>query len=143
MLLLQPMEAKLQQVLKKQGYSLTAPRISVFASLAGKESPITMSELISSLSDVVDRATIYRTIDVFEKTGVVSRLQIGWKYKLELSDIFLHHHHHITCIECGNTQSFHETEQLIQELQSIGNNKGFVIKTHTLELSGLCSDCHK
>jgi len=27
--------------------------------------------------------------------------QIGWKYKLELSNAFQHHHHHLTCLQCG------------------------------------------
>jgi Fur family transcriptional regulator, ferric uptake regulator len=137
------MNPKLQQILKKNGYSLTTPRTAVFRSLASKVLPISMSELINDLSSTVNRATIYRTIEIFEKTGVVSRIQMGWKYKLELSDIFLHHHHHLTCSKCGATESFHETRKLVEELNKIGSIKGFLVKSHTLELSGVCSNCQK
>jgi Fur family transcriptional regulator, ferric uptake regulator len=137
------MNNKLSLLLKKHGYSSTSARVTVFESLATREYPITMNELIKSVSSVVDRATVYRTIDIFEKTGVVSRIQIGWKYKLELSDMFLSHHHHITCSQCGQTESFHETELLLSELQSIATKKKYVLKTHMLELTGVCSNCDK
>jgi Fur family transcriptional regulator, ferric uptake regulator len=104
---------------------------------------MTMNELIESVSDSVDRATVYRTVDIFEKTGVVSRIQTGWKYKLELSDTFLGHHHHLTCSVCSKIESFHETETLISELQNIAFNKNYSLQTHTLELNGICVRCQK
>lgn len=137
------MDSKLSSLLRQFGYSATITRTAIFESLATKESPLTMAELVKSVSTTVDRATVYRTIDIFEKAGIVNRIQIGWKYKLELSDIFQQHHHHIRCSDCGKIETFHETEQLLSELDSIAKAKLFKLKSHTLELSGLCSECSK
>ena len=90
----------LRETLKSNGSSLTAPREAVFLTLLDQE-PQTLSDIAKRLTGKVDRASVYRTIDLFEKLGIITRLQLGWKYKLELSDHFAAHHHHMTCTNCG------------------------------------------
>ncbi len=89
----------------------------------------------------IDRASVYRTISLFEKLGVVHRIQIGWKYKIELSDDFHHHHHHLTCLKCGRVIPFEEDDELLQSLNSVANSHNFSIETHQLEVQGLCDEC--
>src|SRR5580692_9907794 len=88
------------QTLQQAGYSNTRSRRVVFEALQGQE-PLSMHELVMACTKQVDRASIYRTIALFEKLGIVQRLQIGWKYKLELSNNFNFHHHHLTCSKCN------------------------------------------
>jgi Fur family transcriptional regulator, ferric uptake regulator len=130
---------ELQQHLKEHGYSLTKPRLRVFQALQGSE-PQTMHELVVAC-DGADRASVYRTVTLFEQIGVIQRLQIGWKYKLELSDAFSHHHHHVTCLKCGRIVSFDESAELQRELAQIAANAGFAIKSHQIEIQGLCPAC--
>jgi Fur family ferric uptake transcriptional regulator len=130
---------QLRQLLRDRGQSLTAPRLTVFTALRGRE-PQTMHQLVEACGGV-DRASVYRTIALLEQLGIVQRLQIGWKYKLELTDAFSHHHHHLTCLKCGRVISFDETEALAQELRAIGQVEDFTIQTHQLELQGLCEAC--
>ena len=133
--------SELRQLLRQQGQSLTKPRLSVFNALRGHE-PQTMHELVEACPEI-DRASVYRTVAMFEQFGIVQRLQIGWKYKLELTDAFSHHHHHLTCLKCGRVVSFDETHQLAAELDKIGQSHNFLIQAHQLELQGLCSACQK
>jgi Fur family ferric uptake transcriptional regulator len=91
----------------------------------------------------VDRASVYRTIALFERIGIVQRLQTGWKYRLELSDSFHEHHHHATCIECGCTISLHEDAKLEQFLAELAQKYHFKLSAHQLELQGLCQNCQK
>lgn len=134
------MEENLAKTLKKAGYSLTRPRLAVFTALrAGK--PRSMHELTLDLSSVIDRASIYRTVDLFEKLGVVVRVQSGWKYKVELSDNFLPHHHHLTCLKCGRVVSFDEPDDLDKLISEVASSNGFIPKEHSLEISGLCPKC--
>ena len=134
------MNEQLASTLKQAGYSVTKPRQAVFSALqSGK--PRGMRELTLDLSSVIDRASIYRTVELFEKLGVVVRVQSGWKYKIELSDAFLPHHHHLTCTGCGKIISFDEPNGLEDVLQTIALEHGFAAKDHSLEISGLCSDC--
>lgn len=134
------MEETLARTLKTAGYSVTKPREIVFSALrAGK--PRSMRELTMDLSSVIDRASIYRTVELFEKLGVVVRVQTGWKYKIELSDAFLPHHHHITCLNCGKIVSFDEPDHLDELLGRIAAKHDFTHETHSLEISGYCADC--
>lgn len=128
--------------LKTGKQSLTKSRLAVFKALQDKE-PQTMREVVEACKGQVDRASVYRTIALFEKLGVVQRLQIGWKYKLELSDAFHHHHHHLTCSKCGRTIPLPEDRQLEARLHTLSRTQNFIMKGHQLEIQGLCADCTK
>ncbi|HVX48175.1 MAG TPA: Fur family transcriptional regulator [Candidatus Saccharimonadales bacterium] len=129
----------LREYLRNHGQSLTRPRAAVFAALQGRE-PQTMKQLIAACPGM-DRASVYRTVALFEKLSIVQRLQIGWKYKLELSDAFSRHHHHMTCLNCSRVISFDESPELEQQLRWLAADKRFKIRSHQLEIQGLCSRC--
>lgn len=102
-----------------------------------------MNEVIASCHGQVDRASVYRTVAVFEQLGIIQRLQIGWKYKLELSDTFQHHHHHLTCRRCGVSIALEEDSHLEAMLQDAAARHGFLMEEHQLEIQGLCANCKK
>lgn len=134
------LQDKLTQTLKSHGYSLTKPRLALFSALqSGK--PRSMRELTLDLASVMDRASIYRTVALFEKLGIVVRVQQGWKYKIELSDLFSPHHHHITCLKCGRITSFDEPAGLDEMLTNVALQHGYTNTGHTLEITGLCAQC--
>lgn len=99
-----------------------------------------MHELVAHCPDV-DRATLYRNIELFEELGIVRRLQIGWKYRLELADSFVHHHHHMTCSACGVVIALAEDSELERRLLSLADGFGFTAQDHQLEIRGLCQAC--
>lgn len=130
----------LTETLKNNGYSLTQPRKALFSALQSG-TPRTMRELTLDLASVMDRASIYRTVELFEGLGIVTRVQTGWKYKIELSDLFSPHHHHITCTKCGKIVSFDEPQGFDELLHKIALRHGFSAEAHSLEISGTCSRC--
>jgi len=134
-----PLE-QLRTTLKKHRQSLTGARLAVFKALENKE-PQTMREIVAACAGKADRASVYRTVALFERLGIAQRLQIGWKYKLELSDAFHRHHHHLTCLSCGRTFPLPEDRQLEAGLHSLSRAQGFLMKDHQLEIQGLCKDC--
>lgn len=127
-------------ILKQRGHSVTKARQHVFTALTDS-GPITMAQLVNKVHSRVDRASVYRAVELFEKLGIVNRLQIGWKYKLELSDLFTEHHHHATCMQCGSVISLEEDPQLEQGIRRLAQAAGFASKSHTLEIKGLCATC--
>jgi Fur family ferric uptake transcriptional regulator len=131
---------QLRARLQSSKQSITKPREIVFAVLMNNE-PLAMQELVSACHDQIDRASVYRTIALFEWLGIVQRLQIGWKYKLELTDTFIHHHHHLTCTVCGRTIPLPEDSQLEQLLQTLATSQGFESQDHQLEIRGVCDSC--
>lgn len=128
--------------LQSHGYKKTKAREVVFLALANEE-PMPMNTLVNKVLPAVDRASVYRTVKIFESLGIVQKLYIGWKYKIELSGKFSHHHHHITCIRCGRIVAFHESKQLDTTLNLIASKAGFRPVGHQIELTGICKQCHK
>lgn len=126
--------------LKKNKYSLTQARTLVFEALQDEE-PLSMAELLAKLDGMIDRASLYRTISLFERLGIVQRLQIGWKYKVELADDFNFHHHHITCKNCGLTLPVREDLTLEASIRTLAMEYGFTEVNHQLEIHGLCPRC--
>ena len=128
-------------ILKANGYSVTKARQLVFELLQDSE-PKSMHELYAQANGELDRASLYRIIDLFESLGVVSRVNIGWKYKIELSDKFAEHHHHLTCLNCHKIIPIneHELEAFISNLAS---EQGFKPVEHQVEIQGFCRDCQR
>src|SRR5690349_2357098 len=109
-------------ILKASGQSVTKSRVAIFEALLGQE-PMDMHNLVGKVSSV-DRASVYRSVELFERLGIVQRLHTGWKYKLELSDKFNDHHHHLTCTQCGRTTAMNEGE-LEMIIRKIAAHHGF------------------
>jgi Fe2+ or Zn2+ uptake regulation protein len=132
-------DAQLRNTLKQHGQNITTARSSVFLALKNEE-PLTMGSLIERCEEI-DRASVYRTVALFEKLGIVQRLQTGWKYRLELTDAFHEHHHHATCLVCGTVQVAPEDSIIEQHLKRLAGTLGFQLERHQLELQGYCSAC--
>lgn len=100
-----------------------------------------MRQLVARVRGV-DRSSVYRTVGLFERLGVVQRLNSGWKYKLELSDKFTAHHHHLTCTNCGRTVPLSEQE-LERFIELLAHSHGFRATAHQIEIQGLCQVCQQ
>ncbi|HUB93161.1 MAG TPA: Fur family transcriptional regulator [Verrucomicrobiae bacterium] len=132
---------ELKAILHEHGYSVTEQRVLVFNLLVGQE-PMTMYELYDRAKNKLDRASTYRIIDLFEKLGIAQRVNIGWKYKIELSDKFAEHHHHLTCVSChtvipitgGEMEAF---------IRSLAKKHTFQTTGHQVEVQGYCARCIK
>lgn len=130
----------LKAILKKNSYSLTRPRKLVFDLLAGQE-PQSMQVLGRRAAGRADRSTVYRTVDLYEQLGIVHRLNVGWKYKIELSDAFSEHHHHMHCTNCGATLPLTANNMLETMINTVAVKEGFSPRSHQLEIYGTCPNC--
>lgn len=131
----------LKKLLKTNGYFLTTPRLRLFA-LLQKHDTLTIPELIKYLSQQ-DQATIYRTIKLYETLGIINRLRFGPSSKIELSDIFEHHHHHFSCTKCGVVIVLPEVRIIEETITKLGQKQNFYPTDHQLEIRGLCYTCNK
>lgn len=130
-----------RKTLRENGYSNTKTRYRMFLALQENDSP-TVKELVGLLKGQ-DRATVYRNIIVFEKLGIISKLWLGWETKVELGDMFRHHHHHFSCINCGRVTALEEDDLIESHIATLGKRKGFKAMDHQLEIRGLCKSCQK
>lgn len=130
----------LTKKLKDKGFSVTKPRLVTFEVLSSAKQPLTMQELIRRTNKEIDRASVYRTIDIFEESGITQRIYSGWKYRLELSDNFQEHHHHFTCTNCGLVIPIHD-KNLETVIDDLSIKQKFQTTSHQLEIQGLCEKC--
>lgn len=131
-----------KQTLQDRRCSYTTTRQLVFETLL-QQGPLSMAELVSACAGKADRASIYRTAILFETLGVTQRLQTGWKYRIELSDRFQPHHHHMYCLGCSSTIELPEDASLEAQLKRLADAQGFRPLDHQIEIRGLCQVCRE
>lgn len=129
-----------EKILRNNSLHVTHARGVVFAALWGEE-PQSMHELESAVGGMIDRTSIYRSVELFNRLGIVRKIQIGWKYKIELSDIFTAHHHHISCLGCGKVIAIHEDRRIEDLISRLATAHQFTRPVHQLEIQGYCPAC--
>lgn len=88
--------------LHEKGLKVTPQRIAIYSYLCStKEHPSaeTIFKLLEPTNPTMSLATVYKTLDAFEKVGLVSELNVGEgrsRYDATVED-----HPHLVCKECG------------------------------------------
>lgn len=135
------MNQEFEEILKQAGQSVTKPRRAVFETLSRADEPLKNGD-IARRTSAVDRASVYRTLELFTKLGVTTTTIRGWTPFTELAEPFKPHHHHMICEVCGHAEEI-ASDTLEDVLTLIANRHTFTLKNHTVELSGVCGKCHK
>jgi Fur family ferric uptake transcriptional regulator len=92
--------------------------------------------------------TVYRTLDLLERTGVVHRIALAdgqARYELR-STAKRDHHHHLICTVCGRIVDYsdfvsEELDLVRKTEESLARKHGFRILDHNIEFLGLCAKC--
>ena len=128
----------LMAVLEDQGYRSTAPRRAIIGVLERKQSGFTAEEINAELPSV-GRATVYRTIKMLLKAGVICKLALmdgAPMYSLSRVE----HHHHTVCIGCGTVDEFRATT-VERMLRAVGDDIPGEIVGHRMEFYVTCNSC--
>jgi Fe2+ or Zn2+ uptake regulation protein len=136
------LQEKLEQTLHSYNLRLTRPRRIVMEFFSIAQEPIQLPQIIKALDQLIDRASIYRTINLFLKIGLIKEVHRPGKQWLELGERFSPHHHHVTCSRCGYTLAIHSIA-LEKTLTLQAKHVGFQALGHHLEITGLCRSCLK
>lgn len=126
-------------ILKSSGVSVTTARRAIFQTLLDTDEPLKNGE-IARRTPSVDRASVYRTLELFAKLSITETIIRGWTPFTELAEPFKAHHHHISCEQCGKIVEI-ENNTLEDVLGLIAGRHHFTLSKHTVELTGTCSDC--
>lgn len=84
-------------------------------------------------------STVYRIAQHLQQTGQLT--QVDWRERgsfFEWAD--REHHHHVVCESCGQVTDL-DDHTLGVELTQITKKTGYLIKNHSIELTGVCSPC--
>ena len=88
-------------------------------------------------------ATVYRTMELFEKIGLVSKLSMeNSPARYELINQENLRHHHLICLKCGRVQEIDDTFADSLKMQALAV-KNFQITDKPMKIYGYCNICRK
>jgi Fur family transcriptional regulator, ferric uptake regulator len=104
--------------------------------------PLNAEAISQKLNKEMDRVTVYRTLTLFVQAGLLN--QVDLRKDSVYYELTSHHHHHIICTDCGVVEGFESCKaEDISEHALKSSHKFKIIRSHSLELFGLCNTCAK
>jgi Fur family transcriptional regulator, ferric uptake regulator len=133
--------------LAERGIRMTAPRRAILSVIETANKHLDASQILRkarTMDASVDRSTVYRTLDLLKRQGLVDELDLmhlkgeGHYYERKLG----RDHIHMTCLRCGKI-----TEFVSKTFESLKNQLErechFYILVARLEIGGYCSACRR
>lgn len=129
-------------ILQENNYRITNPMRIIVDILAKSDHLLNPTEIYlqaKNKNPKVGLVTVYRTMEKMEQVGLIERVHMpdGCQSFFQSSQ---GHQHLMICKNCGKAHYF-EGENLNQFFQKIGNQFGYTIEDHWLQLFGLCDNC--
>lgn len=130
--------------LRADARKVTGPRQAILGAMRSHPHPMTIKEIQAEMAGQCDPATIYRSMHLLVKMGLVQRFDFGdGSARFELMDESRDaHHHHLVCVDCSKIEEIHEC--LVQEFENaIAASLRYQDVTHKLEFFGVCPSCQE
>ena len=97
---------------------------------------------IKSSNPSIGHATVYRTLKLFTEAGLAREILLHDGQTRYEHAVAGEHHDHLVCTSCNSIIEFED--ETIEKLQNdIALRHGFLIRSHKLEIYGLCTNCRK
>ena len=133
------MDKNAQARVLQLGFSrATSSRKTIVETIIAWEGHFSAEELCRSTPQV-GRATVYRTLALFQEEGVICRLMIDGKAPRYLLG-GTQHHHHMVCTVCGAVQDIADCG-VDDFANTMADRFGYQLDGHRLEIYGRCSSC--
>ena len=129
-----------------RGEYSTRQRDVILSYLKENNAHVTASDIITHLKEqgiTVSSATVYRTLDKFEKDGVIRKMVVGdgsgacYQF-IDGGDCS--EHFHLKCVKCGKL--IHLSCEFLQNMEShILGEHGFTVSSGRTVIYGVCAQC--
>lgn len=136
---------RFQQFLSGLGLKLTNERIALLREIFSTHYHFEADELLFKMKEKrlkISRATVYRTLELLVKSGMVRRVHLGedhYHYERVAGDS---HHDHLVCTTCGTVIEFLD-ESLEERQRQVCELKKFTPTFHNFQILGLCASCRR
>lgn len=135
----------LLEELAAKGVRLTMQRRTLVEIIQSAEQHLdaaSLLELARKREPNIDRATVYRTLELLKKLRLIDELDLmhmqGEKHYYEVKT--RRDHVHLACFQCGRIEEF--SSALFERLKSeISDQAGFEVRVTRLEIGGRCQSC--
>lgn len=129
------------EIIRRQGYRMTPQRQIVLDVIAEHGGHVNTHEIVTAVQaemPVLNKATVYRTLDFLCELQLITRTEIGGQAVYELCSGETHHH--LVCRVCGHVAELSDVhfKDLADHLLAEHN---FVAELNHMAISGICSQC--
>ena len=137
--------ARFETFLHAQGLKLTRERVALLREIFAAHYHFEADELLFKMKEKavkISRATIYRTLELLVKSGMVRRVHLGedhYHYEHVRGDS---HHDHLICTTCGNVIEFNDPALEARQME-ICEKRRFTPTFHNLQILGVCDTCRR
>ncbi len=133
-----------RRYLKEQGLPVTQQREVIAEVVFGSSGHLSVEEiekLLRERGERIGKATIYRTLEMLVKSGLVAEHDFGEGFK-RYEHLFGQNpvREHLVCTECGKVTEIHSTE-LVRVQEDEARRHGFQPARYRLQIYGLCAGC--
>jgi len=138
---------RLQAQLAQRGVRMTPQRRAILSVIEPAKKHLDASSILRKAQRMdasVDRSTVYRTLDLLKRHGVVDELDLmhmeGERHFYERKTG--RDHIHIACLRCGKITEF-ESELFESLKRQLERDCNFHILVSRLEVGGYCAACRR
>lgn len=131
--------------LRDHNLPITAQRLAIADVVLGTEQHLSaedVAELLRAGGASAGTATIYRTLEVLVRSGLVVERDFGEGFKRYEASRGIPHHEHLLCTVCGRVTEFRD-ERLERMTTLLAEAHDFSRQRHRLVIYGLCGDCRR
>ncbi|WP_037067574.1 Fur family transcriptional regulator [Pseudonocardia acaciae] len=130
----------LRRTLHERGFRMTPQRQLVLDAVQrlGHATPEQICGAVQRQAPAVNITTVYRTLDLLERLGVVRHTHLG--HGAPTYSAHEHEHVHLVCHRCGEVAEV-PTELLDDVARRLRAEYGFRLDATHVALSGACSNC--
>ena len=129
--------------LREHNLPVTAQRLSIAEAVLGSDRHLSVEELGEELDRrgaAAGTATIYRTLELLQTSGLVVERDFGEGFKRYEPTRDVPHHEHLLCTVCGRVTEFRD-ERLERMTTLIAEANGYLRQRHRLVIYGVCARC--
>lgn len=128
---------------KDAGLRRTKALATLVETLIMSDSPMTLADLSEhkNLTELCDRATVFRLLQKLSDKGVVRRLGLHERAAYFTLLIPGRHQDFLICTDCGDIQPIKAPCPVHQLEKEIAENTGYTSLYHELEFFGTCPEC--
>ncbi|MBX5470512.1 MAG: transcriptional repressor [Thermoleophilaceae bacterium] len=134
-------DSELAQELRRGGQRVTSQRLVINRALKALDRHVTAEEVLSAVTERlpgVSLPTIYSTLELFERLGIVRR--VSARGGAVLYDPRREEHSHLICERCGKVEDLDLTPET-EGVLAAARRQGFEPARAELVLHGLCAAC--
>lgn len=126
--------------LRREGFNVTRSRLAIFRALTDLPRHFEASELLATVRPRVSPATVYRTLGLLEKAGLVRKVEFGEAHAHYERSFGREDHGHLVCRICGMVWEF-PMGAAQNVVEKAAKERNFGLKEIVLQGYGVCAAC--